>query len=255
MAKKLFEKEQQKIALKKRQEEEDARLARQSSLREQQTIQEKRQRELQLSEQEAKRLEIEERQKLERKHRSEQLSEQEARRLHELQKLALERRKREQALSEAEVRRMKQLELGSARGTSPQSRSSSHDGPTMSLPPTGVRQAPQRGNPSSSLPPGRLSGAGRHQNETDYGRSATSSIQSTSSGGDSFQLPSYDDLVGDGQEEEEHVMDENERIALQEAEDERLARQLAQGDGNEERRRREQEDMVCYCQIIIVYSC
>ncbi len=46
-----------------------------------------------------------------------------------------------------------------------------------------------------------------------------------------FQLPSYDDLVGTSPDDEEHVMDENERMALQEAEDERLARQLAQ-DGN-----------------------
>ena len=109
-----------RVALRKHQEEEDARLARQSSLREEQTIKEKRERELQLSEQEAKRLEMEERQKLERKRRDNQLSEVEARRLYELQKLALERKKREQALSEAEVRRMRQLELGSGGGTSTQ---------------------------------------------------------------------------------------------------------------------------------------
>ena len=66
--------------------------------------------------------------------------------------------------------------------------------------------------------------------------SATSSVKSTTSsipGSEAFQLPAYDDLMGGGQEEE-HVMDENERIALQEAEDERLARQLAQGDGSDE---------------------
>jgi len=43
---------------------------------------------------------------------------------------------------------------------------------------------------------------------------------------DSFQLPSYDDILGG--DEEPPVMDENERVALQEAEDEKLARQLAQ---------------------------
>ena len=68
--------------------------------------------------------------------------------------------------------------------------------------------------------------------------SVTSSVKSTTSsvpGGEAFQLPTYDDLMGDGQEEEEeHVMDENERVAVQEAEDERLARQLAQGDNSEE---------------------
>ena len=66
----------------------------------------------------------------------------------------------------------------------------------------------------------------------DYVGSPSSSIGASSApGGDDFQLPSYDDLVGGSQddEEEEHVMDENERIALQEAEDERLARQLANG--------------------------
>ncbi len=45
-------------------------------------------------------------------------------------------------------------------------------------------------------------------------------------------MPSYDDLVGGSSNEEEPVMDENERIALQEAEDERLARQLAQQGGD-----------------------
>ena len=61
------------------------------------------------------------------------------------------------------------------------------------------------------------------------GSSATSSLTSSIPGGDAFQLPSYDDIAGGGKEEEEEevVMDENERIALQEAEDERMARQLA----------------------------
>ena len=39
-----------------------------------------------------------------------------------------------------------------------------------------------------------------------------------------FQLPSYDDVVDD--EEEEPVLDENERIARQEAEDARVAQEL-----------------------------
>ena len=40
-----------------------------------------------------------------------------------------------------------------------------------------------------------------------------------------FELPSYDDLVGDSPEDEP-VMDENERIALQEQEDARIAQEL-----------------------------
>ncbi len=76
----------------------------------------------------------------------------------------------------------------------------------------------------------------------DYVGSPSSSIGASSvPGGEDFQLPSYDDLVGGSHddEEEEHVMDENERIALQEAEDERMARQLAHGvDGAE---------VVCVC--------
>ena len=63
-------------------------------------------------------------------------------------------------------------------------------------------------------------------------------------------LPSYDQVVPDGmrpvgvnwagqgeEEEEEEVIDENERIALQEAEDERIAREMMQ----------KEEDEVCVC--------
>ena len=39
-----------------------------------------------------------------------------------------------------------------------------------------------------------------------------------------FELPSYDDVVDDGPDEP--VMDENERIALQEEEDARIAQEL-----------------------------
>jgi len=62
-------------------------------------------------------------------------------------------------------------------------------------------------------------------------------------------LPSYDQVVPDGmrpigtdwageeEEEEEEVIDENERVALQEAEDERIAREMMQ----------KEEDEVCVC--------
>ena len=58
------------------------------------------------------------------------------------------------------------------------------------------------------------------------------------------QLPSYTQCVPDGYEwegeegqgqEEEGQMDENERIALQEAEDERIARELMQNEESEVR--------------------
>ncbi|XP_064383938.1 trichohyalin-like [Halichondria panicea] len=246
MAKKLFEQEQETVIKRKRQEQEDSRFARQSSLHEEQSIRERRQKELQLSEQEARRLEMEEGHKLERKRRDQSLSETEARRLYELQKQALERKKREQSLSEDEVRRMRQLELGAKGASSPHRGSPSQGGPA-SLPPGGSQRASQRGNPSASLPPGALSNATRHHKESvDYVGSPSSSIGASSvPGGEDFQLPSYDDLVGGNHddEEEEHVMDENERIALQEAEDERMARQLAHGVDGAERERREREDM------------
>jgi len=92
-----------RIALKKRQEEADARMARQSSLVETQAEKERREKEL-LSEQAARRLEKEERQRLERKHQDDQLSEVEAKRLHHLQRQAIERKKRE--LIEAERRKL-----------------------------------------------------------------------------------------------------------------------------------------------------
>ena len=53
-------------------------------------------------------------------------------------------------------------------------------------------------------------------------------------------LPTYDQAVPEGmqpsveeEEEEEEVMDENERVALQEAEDERIAREMMQREDDE----------------------
>ncbi len=79
---------------------------------------------------------------------------------------------------------------------------------------------------------------------TDLDQVRTSNSQrSTASNSDTFQLPSYDQCIPDdegygmpGEEEEEVMMDENERIALQEAEDERLAREMMQREDDEVRK-------------------
>lgn len=60
-----------------------------------------------------------------------------------------------------------------------------------------------------------------------------------------MHLPSYDQCVPDGyswDDGEEPQMDENERVALQEVEDERLAREMLQKE-EDERKKRELEDM------------
>ena len=71
----------------------------------------------------------------------------------------------------------------------------------------------------------------------------TSSLAS----GEGFALPSYDQCVPNGSSpvladgDGEVVIDENERIALQEAEDERLAREMLQKEEDEVRRSGEWE--------------
>lgn len=262
IAKKMFDDEQKQITLRKQQEQEDSHLARQASVKEEQAIKERKKKEIQLSEAEIKRMEMKEKQQLEKKRHEEHLSENEGRRLHLLQqKQALEQKQRKGTLSDVESRTLKQLQLECDRRTGRPAHtdggsatSNSVHGPA-SIPPGGRSSASQKMSPSSSLPPQLAGGGGvgrRTKDSVDFGRQGNSRGPTVSSSlppsipvEEKFQLPSYDDFFGGGQEEEEEVvLDENERIALQEAEDERLARELSEvGVNDSERQRREHEDL------------